>query len=930
MDERKRIIFELIEATQAFRDARLKGGKIFWHGLSESTFAALLITILESEELSVGALLTQYQDNNEAFLAWALAQLKKIQSEELAVPNLPPNLEELREQLEEAKREQQTFLEKQGKGLSPKEQIEIWIKKQKEIYLQRQLEKAAKVTAEKIEVRRTHQVVIPQKLKGTEKEKEQREKTANAVEKLQKWIDSNFLKYSFLQQNIKLRQGMTTTVQRILSAYLPELSEKEAKKFSPEKREKVAEACQNAIVDALALPVADQVAAEGTEIKPAQIRQIIEDFTPSPQFPQTFSPFLPLLTLSKKERFSEERYRGAKEVSLEKTENGLSTLLFIPERVQAAILGITTFPLRSALTENPESTFSLIDPQTREPIRTKIHHWLTTHGIDPTSYQTLRLFTAEIRSLRLLCLGVTPKILIQTIEKQKGKGIKETDPLIKILRIIHQDLVDFENKIGFPVKLVKAWARVKASISQPHQPIEVGTRQVYPSHQPEKLKTGRRAELRERFLNWAIKNKIYQLKAGSGETVQVENRLFQPISLPAKFIYQRAFQPVLTRLGKTALGRTVKTVWRKAKNTALNTAWTVSKQGFKKFAKEGLKKAGSWLATKLGLTAIASIIGTPIGGAITFVATAVLPWLAKKAKQILTWPFRFLRNLFSGKDKRGQRIIEGFGGFMDQLTSGETFLDSKALKFIFIIVFIVLFFLGFFISDIEPSSAWITSKVPTETRFVGPIENLPGRRNMTSADLKEIFEDAAEKYCIPLPMLLAISQIEASGVWSYIDTEVAKFSTPDWWEETGCKMDEKVAGDCTRGYCYDTCKVTNLCPSYSVVGPMQFEQGTWNSYLASLRADFEEEGNPHEPHRCNLQDSIWAAAMKIKANSSTANDQCTAWDEETVRKTARAHCGSCGVKEECGDNPSPECQEQHKACGESYCAAVVMLYNEYK
>ncbi len=182
----------------------------------------------------------------------------------------------------------------------------------------------------------------------------------------------------------------------------------------------------------------------------------------------------------------------------------------------------------------------------------------------------------------------------------------------------------------------------------------------------------------------------------------------------------------------------------------------------------------------------------------------------------------------------------------------------------------------------------------------------PGLFNIKSQKLVGFFNDAASKNCVPPAMLLAIAEREASGTFSYTDDQVTKFSTPGWWN--GASQTELGPAP-TGGYCYNTCTQIHCDdPNADVRGAMQFEAGTFAGYVDQLRAQLG-----HEPDRCNVQDAIYAAALKIKANSGTGSSECAAWSEGTVRQVARKYCGSC-------DSAS---------CGGDYCDQVLRFYRTY-
>ncbi len=179
----------------------------------------------------------------------------------------------------------------------------------------------------------------------------------------------------------------------------------------------------------------------------------------------------------------------------------------------------------------------------------------------------------------------------------------------------------------------------------------------------------------------------------------------------------------------------------------------------------------------------------------------------------------------------------------------------------------------------------------------------PGLLQMQSTKLKAIFKEAATDNCVPEALLLAIARREASGVFSYDDYQTDLFSTPNW--QNNATPDELKAG-----YCYNTCSDPSLgCTGSDVRGAMQFEAGTFAGYTSQLQSQLG-----HTPDRCNLKDSIYAAALKIKANSGTDAASCTGWNDHTVRQVAQSYCGSCSGQ----------------ACGQNYCDAVSGYYRAYQ
>lgn len=383
-------------------------------------------------------------------------------------------------------------------------------------------------------------------------------------------------------------------------------------------------------------------------------------------------------------------------------------------------------------------------------------------------------------------------------------------------------------------------------------------------------------------------------------------------------VYQKAIKPILIRLGKTAIGK-------------------------------GLKKATAWILTKLGLAALPEPISKVVLVA-SFVWDAIkLGWgLIKKGlrrlsdkpiETIILAAILFTIGLFApialpikllllgaGLFLSGVGFISGLAGWAGGIISGAGSLLSGAFSTV-----------GGFISSLTtislPSSLpilavggavgattglTILALSAVSTAFMLPVspfrytgEFPPSIISPTCIDLADLFNESAQNQCIPTAILMAISQMEAAGVWGWSCEEVARFSTPNWWENA-------TQEELRKGYCYDTCAATGLCQNTTVMGPMQFEENTWKGIMPGYSL----------MDRCRLDLSLLAAAKKIKANSETGPGNCDGWGEEIVRwKVAYRYCGSCGT-EGCKANPNPQ-DSCSSACGYDYCGNVWILYQQY-
>lgn len=215
------------------------------------------------------------------------------------------------------------------------------------------------------------------------------------------------------------------------------------------------------------------------------------------------------------------------------------------------------------------------------------------------------------------------------------------------------------------------------------------------------------------------------------------------------------------------------------------------------------------------------------------------------------------------------------------------------------------------VSDLQksllPAEGGVSKKQTQDSIYYSQFAKSPNSQIMT-----DYFLAAANAQCVPVNLLLAISRRE-TGAFVFDDATVKKFSVPGWWETADFNTRE-------AGYCNNTCNKPNAgcAPNSDVRGVMQFELKTWNDIKDDVRLSLIGMGEistdfNYEPHRCNVRDAIIGSAIKIKRDSFTSPNQCTVWDEATVRSVARSYCGACDVQ----------------ACGDNYCDFVWNLYNDY-
>lgn len=174
--------------------------------------------------------------------------------------------------------------------------------------------------------------------------------------------------------------------------------------------------------------------------------------------------------------------------------------------------------------------------------------------------------------------------------------------------------------------------------------------------------------------------------------------------------------------------------------------------------------------------------------------------------------------------------------------------------------------------------------------------NGDGQLNDCSQVLLGILNEAAGAARMPTGVLVAIGLSEnLKGVMRMNEEDIARYSGP------GAEMPDCAESD--RG----------------AKGPMQFTDGsvpgtfdTWSAYKDFIiTAGARPEG--YEPKICNIKDSIYAAAHKLKSDSGIPfDDPATGWTEEQVFAAARAYLGACESR------------------GVTYCENVWEFYNNKK
>jgi len=203
---------------------------------------------------------------------------------------------------------------------------------------------------------------------------------------------------------------------------------------------------------------------------------------------------------------------------------------------------------------------------------------------------------------------------------------------------------------------------------------------------------------------------------------------------------------------------------------------------------------------------------------------------------------------------------------------------------------------------------------------------------IAEGDLEEVMVLAAESTCTPLAMIKAISRREAGSTWNYSEGQFGFYNSFPWWNNEEDYQAQPIQRPviCT-GFGYNTC--TNEIASDSqfagdycgsgprsgicvanaeVMGPMQFEKGTWNGYKSSVEAKLSENGINRQADRRVITDAFIAAGLKLNRDSGATN--CSAWSTQEIENAARRYYGKCTYTIGTGGN---------------YCAEVCGYYNQY-
>jgi len=185
--------------------------------------------------------------------------------------------------------------------------------------------------------------------------------------------------------------------------------------------------------------------------------------------------------------------------------------------------------------------------------------------------------------------------LLNFLEIQEGLG--STDPLVLELRGHLQYLDKFRETHPFLSRVAQLNFRLDRALGRGFQTEIGGSKAYLPRLEPA---TGLRKNINEFALNRLPQ--LYQQEILFPGVKAIKLLPKQKLAGVEIRFYKKAVRPVLVRLGRGAVGKTIRAGVRK-----------VFAKGLKRAVKESIKKVGSWVAAKLGIqagvTALAGALG---------------------------------------------------------------------------------------------------------------------------------------------------------------------------------------------------------------------------------------------------------------------------------------------------------------------------------
>ena len=394
-----------------------------------------------------------------------------------------------------------------------------------------------------------------------------------------------------------------------------------------------------------------------------------------------------------------------------------------------------------------------------------------------------------------------------------------------------------------------------------------------------------------------LKNVVWSGVKGATKKLfsPLTNKIREKIALPLKKGIRRLATNITSKLAKKALGKLLLALGKKLAFLIAKLGTALTGIGAVVIALAPLlKKVGKilglglfallvWLA-HFGLPVLLGFLGGAILGIIVALALGltlgpallVIGGLAVASAVVAYFVTKFVSGLSANLAALASSVSSFFNGMFGaaSFSIGTVATTVVAVTLATSFAF-VAFFSSFFSSLFTPPQS-----IPqTYAYWVCGIED----PNLTSETLKDLFINAGTSYGVPAPIIASISLIEFSATWQLSDDKVQEYSQPGAKYPESCNEKKEEIKDPDTGEITET-KIWN--------GPMQLLTTEWEKYKNAVT---DSTGESRTPEICNIKDSIYAAAKKIKNDSGIdpSLDGCFIWEQAEVIKAAEAYFGQC-------------------------------------
>ncbi|MCR4263512.1 MAG: CHAP domain-containing protein [Candidatus Roizmanbacteria bacterium] len=174
-----------------------------------------------------------------------------------------------------------------------------------------------------------------------------------------------------------------------------------------------------------------------------------------------------------------------------------------------------------------------------------------------------------------------------------------------------------------------------------------------------------------------------------------------------------------------------------------------------------------------------------------------------------------------------------------------------------------------------------------------PTEGLPGGPTGTPSDpnisgsLRVLIKQAGDAFSVPWQVVEATLHIEGEHAFGLSPEEVIEYQQPGAEVPTNCDPNFcSAAGpmQMTTGIDDTGSTSCSVC-----LGPGRTCPNAWSGYENAVT---EKTNDGRTPNVCNLKDSLYGGAKKLKNDSKTGESDIV-WDKIDVTKAAQAYYGSC-------------------------------------